>query len=378
MDHVVGHDAAAAAVGVLHQLGDEPLLVGRDLVLHAHGVERVQDDQAGQVGGEAGAREAGAAERALGDLAGGLVPAEDRAPVLELDDLVRGRLAEDLDRVLVADVVGALDGVEGVVVGGVLGLVAERRVDPALGGAGVAADRVDLRHQGDVRAGLVRGDGRPHPGQTRAHHHDVMAQQIAALSELRLLCDKPYRTPPRAPRVIRPGGAGRGRARSGMLTGVFAAAPGRPLVRDGIARSGPRGTPRHLHSRRRHRPRDRRGHEARHRRHRRRNRLGRAGGRRRRHGDGGHAAARTRARVDQGAPRSPSRARSPRRSGNGFRSVNVALRQALDLYACVRPCKSYEGVRSKYEDIDLVIVRENTEDLYAGIEFEKDTPEARR
>jgi isocitrate dehydrogenase (NAD+) len=61
--------------------------------------------------------------------------------------------------------------------------------------------------------------------------------------------------------------------------------------------------------------------------------------------------------------------------GHGFRSVNVALRKALDLYACVRPCKSYEGVRSKYDDIDIVIVRENTEDLYAGIEFEKDTPE---
>ncbi len=61
--------------------------------------------------------------------------------------------------------------------------------------------------------------------------------------------------------------------------------------------------------------------------------------------------------------------------GHGFRSVNVALRKALDLYACVRPCKSYEGVRSKYEDVDIVIVRENTEDLYAGIEFEKDTPE---
>jgi isocitrate dehydrogenase (NAD+) len=61
--------------------------------------------------------------------------------------------------------------------------------------------------------------------------------------------------------------------------------------------------------------------------------------------------------------------------GHGFRSVNVALRKALDLYACVRPCKSYAGVRSRYEDIDLIFVRENTEDLYAGIEFEKDTPE---
>jgi len=57
--------------------------------------------------------------------------------------------------------------------------------------------------------------------------------------------------------------------------------------------------------------------------------------------------------------------------GTGFRSVNVHLRQAFELYACVRPCKSYKGVRSKYENIDLVIVRENTEDLYAGIEFEK-------
>jgi isocitrate dehydrogenase (NAD+) len=57
--------------------------------------------------------------------------------------------------------------------------------------------------------------------------------------------------------------------------------------------------------------------------------------------------------------------------GTGFRSINVYLRQALDLYVCLRPCKSYKGVRSKYSDIDLVIVRENTEDLYAGIEFEK-------
>jgi len=55
--------------------------------------------------------------------------------------------------------------------------------------------------------------------------------------------------------------------------------------------------------------------------------------------------------------------------GKGIRSVNVALRKELDLYALVRPCKSYPGVRSLYDSIDLVIVRENTEDLYAGIEF---------
>ncbi len=64
--------------------------------------------------------------------------------------------------------------------------------------------------------------------------------------------------------------------------------------------------------------------------------------------------------------------------GKGFRSVNVALRKELDLYACVRPCKSYEGVRSRYRNIDLVIVRENTEDLYAGIEFQKGTDEAKQ
>ncbi len=54
----------------------------------------------------------------------------------------------------------------------------------------------------------------------------------------------------------------------------------------------------------------------------------------------------------------------------GFRSVNVAIRQELGLYACLRPAKLYEGVKSSYKNIDLVIIRENTEDLYAGIEFE--------
>ncbi len=62
--------------------------------------------------------------------------------------------------------------------------------------------------------------------------------------------------------------------------------------------------------------------------------------------------------------------------GTGFRSVNVAIRKKLDLYACVRPCKYYSGVKAPYEDVDLVVVRENTEDLYAGIEFEKDSGDA--
>ena len=57
--------------------------------------------------------------------------------------------------------------------------------------------------------------------------------------------------------------------------------------------------------------------------------------------------------------------------GKGFRSVNVALRQELDLYASLRPCKTYPGIKSRYQNVDIVVVRENTEDLYAGIEFKK-------
>ena len=57
--------------------------------------------------------------------------------------------------------------------------------------------------------------------------------------------------------------------------------------------------------------------------------------------------------------------------GKGYRSINVKLRQELDLYAGLRPCKTYQGVKSNFSNIDLVIVRENTEDLYAGIEFQK-------
>jgi isocitrate dehydrogenase (NAD+) len=62
--------------------------------------------------------------------------------------------------------------------------------------------------------------------------------------------------------------------------------------------------------------------------------------------------------------------------GGGFRSVNVALRKELDLFGQVRPCKTYPGVRTRFDEVDLVVIRENTEDLYAGIEYEQGTPEA--
>lgn len=66
--------------------------------------------------------------------------------------------------------------------------------------------------------------------------------------------------------------------------------------------------------------------------------------------------------------------------GTGFRSINVFLRQELGLFACIRPCKTYRGVRSFFSDVkvDLVIVRENTEDLYAGVEFEAGKPETEK
>ncbi|HXH87120.1 MAG TPA: isocitrate/isopropylmalate dehydrogenase family protein [Gaiellaceae bacterium] len=62
--------------------------------------------------------------------------------------------------------------------------------------------------------------------------------------------------------------------------------------------------------------------------------------------------------------------------GGGFRSVNVGLRKSLDLYGQIRPCKTYPGVRTRYEEVDLIVVRENTEDLYAGVEFEEGTEAA--
>ncbi len=62
--------------------------------------------------------------------------------------------------------------------------------------------------------------------------------------------------------------------------------------------------------------------------------------------------------------------------GSGFRSVNVALRKSLDLYACIRPCKTYTGAPTPFQNVDIVIIRENTEDLYIGIEFAKGSNEA--
>ena len=62
--------------------------------------------------------------------------------------------------------------------------------------------------------------------------------------------------------------------------------------------------------------------------------------------------------------------------GSGFRSINVALRQGLDLFAAIRPARSLPGVPTRHEEVDLVVVRENTEDLYQGVEFAAGSPQA--
>ncbi len=96
------------------------------------------------------------------------------------------------------------------------------------------------------------------------------------------------------------------------------------------------------------------------------------------------------AQEKTGTPLPPEALASIRRNGtaikgpvttpiaSGFRSVNVALRQELDLYACLRPCKTYPGVHAPYDDVDLVVVRENTEGLYIGIEYDRGQPETQR
>ena len=167
-------DSLAAAV-VLDELPGEVLLVDGDVALDELLVEHLDQDVAGDVGGEHGARRACGAERALCELAV-IAPREDRAPVLELVDVARRLAREDLDRVLVADVVGALDGVERVRLDGVLGGVAERCVDAALGRSRMASGRVQLRDHTDVRPCVVRFDGRAHTRAAGSDDQDVVGR----------------------------------------------------------------------------------------------------------------------------------------------------------------------------------------------------------
>ena len=119
------------------------------------------------------ARLTGGAEGALRD-SPVLGAREDRAPMLELVDVIRRLVAKDLDGVLVTEVVRAFDGVVGVLFRVVLGRVSERSVDPALGCAGVAADGMDLREKSDVGTLIVRLDGRAHARAAGAYDEHVV------------------------------------------------------------------------------------------------------------------------------------------------------------------------------------------------------------
>ena len=171
--HEIPCDDALAALVVDDELPGEELLVRRDVPLHHLLVEHVDEDVAGDVRCVRRARLAGGAERTLGDPSVRRAR-EDRPPLLELVDVAGCLVAEDLDRVLVPEVVGALHGVERVLLGIVLRGVAERGVDAPLGRARVASHRVDLRQQGDVRTRVERFDRRAHPGAAGSDDHDIV------------------------------------------------------------------------------------------------------------------------------------------------------------------------------------------------------------
>ncbi len=152
---VAADGADAVTVVVLEQVHGEPLLVAVELlvVLHQLLVEHVQDRLAGDVGHVIGASGGGAPERPGPQMAG-VIAVEGDARMLEPQDLLGGLPGHDLDRVLVTEVVGALDGVEGVRLPGVLGV--QRRVDSAGGRDRVRAHGVDLGDDSD-RGACLRG-----------------------------------------------------------------------------------------------------------------------------------------------------------------------------------------------------------------------------
>ena len=172
---VAADGADAVALVIDGQRGREVLLVAGDVVgvLHQLLVEDVHDRLAGDVGDVVGAGGRGAAEGARAELAL-LVAVEGDPEVLEVQQLLRRLLAHDLDRVLVGQVVRALDGVEGVGLPAVVLL--QGGVDPALGCVGVGADRVDLAHDPDRDACLGRGEGGALTREPRPDHQYVVVR----------------------------------------------------------------------------------------------------------------------------------------------------------------------------------------------------------
>ena len=172
---VAEHRPRALAGGAERERGGEVLLVARDQrrALHELLVEHVHDRLPGDVGDVVGPRMRGAAEGA-GPQPPVLAAVEGDAEVLEVEHLLRRLTAHDLDRVLVAQVVGALDGVEGVRLPGVTGI--ERRVDPALRCVRVRAYGMDLRDDPDGHTGLGGGERGPLAGEPGADDEDIMGR----------------------------------------------------------------------------------------------------------------------------------------------------------------------------------------------------------
>ena len=203
---VAADRADAPAVVVLQEVGGEPLLVAVDrvAVLHQLLVENVEDRVAGDVGHVVGPRRRRSAERPGSEVAGAVAVERDPG-VLEPQDLVGGLAAHHLDRVLVAEVVGALDGVERVGLPGVLGV--QRGVDAAGGCDGMRADGVDLGDDRHRRPRLSGRQGGSLAGEAGADDEDVMR------GHARILFPAPVRrNPPRGP-VPERGRRGAARAR---------------------------------------------------------------------------------------------------------------------------------------------------------------------
>ena len=167
-------DHAGALPAVNNDLRGKELLVDLDLVLDELLIEHVDQDVASDVGRVDRARRASSAERALRELAIGSAR-EDRAHVLKLVDVAGRLLGEDLDRVLVAQIIRALDGVEGVRGGRILRRIAERSVDAALCRAGMGTGRMQFRDDSDINAGPLRLDRCAHACEARTEDNYVMS-----------------------------------------------------------------------------------------------------------------------------------------------------------------------------------------------------------
>jgi hypothetical protein len=185
---VAGHGAGDAAILVLHQRGREPLLVPVDLlVLHQLLVENMQDRLAGDVGHVVGARGGGAAESALAEPAF-LVSVEGHAEVLQVENLAGSLAAHDLDCVLVAQVVRALDRVERMRLPRVLRV--ERRVYPTLCRVRMGPDRVDLGDDPHRRALPRRGEGGALTGKAGSYDEDVVLGHLRGLGRFYGMCGR--------------------------------------------------------------------------------------------------------------------------------------------------------------------------------------------